>query len=242
MRSAVYEGTLWHRRHGEPGHAFRRAVALPWLDLDELPAVAACHPLWSVERRNVVSHRRADFLGDPAVPLAEAVRGLVEQRTGRRPPGPVTVLANLRTWGWLFNPITIYACGAPAEALVLEVTNTPWHERHTYVLDGGAGEHRFAKELHVSPFLPMDLTYRLRLREPGSHLSLQLACLDGERPVFEAALAGRRLEIDRASLGRVLWRHPLGTHRVSAGIYRQAAALRRKGATFHPHPGKRVTR
>ena len=48
------------------------------------------------------------------------------------------MLANLRTWGWCFNPIVIFWCfdtyGRPV-AQVLGVTNTPWHEYHNYVLD-----------------------------------------------------------------------------------------------------------
>ena len=96
------------------------------------------HPLWSHERANAVSFRRRDYLGDPSMPLDRSVRDLVEQRTGRRPDGPISLLTQVRTWGWLFNPISVYYCFAPdgetVDAIVVEVTNTPWHERTTYVL------------------------------------------------------------------------------------------------------------
>ena len=243
MKSALYEGTLRHRRCGAVKHQFAFRLAMPYLDLSELDAVFAQHPMWSVERANAVSFRRADFLGDPAVPLDAAVRDLVEERTGRRPLGPIRMLAHLRTWGWLFNPITVYFCmdegGRRMQSLVLDVTNTPWHQHHAYVVAGGEGEHVFNKELHVSPFFGMDQRYRLRVSEPAERLALHLSSLEGDTVVFDASLALRRREISRATLGRLLWRYPLLTMRVSTGIYRQALRLLAKGALPHPHPGRR---
>jgi DUF1365 family protein len=242
VNSALYEGTLRHDRRAPRRHAFRYRVAMPLLDLDELDEVVAHHRLWSVEHRNAVSFRRADFLGDPTVPLDTAVRDLVETGTGTRPTGPIRVLAHVRTWGWLFNPIAIYFCmdaaGEDIKALVLDVTNTPWHEHHTYVIPGGEGEHRFAKELHVSPFFAMDHEYRLRLSRPGERLVVRLALLDGDVVAFEATLALRRRPISRAALGRLLWRYPLLTTRVSTGIYAQALRLRAKGLPVHAHPAR----
>src|SRR6185503_7756273 len=104
--------------------------------------------------------------------------------------------------------------------------------------DGGEGEHRFAKELHVSPFFGMNHEYRFRVNQPGDRLLVSLASLEGETVVFEATLALRRREVSRATLGRLLWRYPLLTLRVSAGIYRQALRLWAKGAPFHSHPAR----
>lgn len=241
MNSALYEGTLRHRRHGSHAHAFRTRVAMPLLDLAEVDATFAHHPLWSVGRRNVVSFRRADYLGDPDVPLDVAVRDLVHERTGITPAGPVLALTHVRTWGWLFNPITIYFCmddgGTHVDTVVLDVTNTPWHEHHAYVLRGG-GEHRFPKELHVSPFFGMDHEYVLRLNEPGERLAVHLSLLDGDDVVFDASLTLHRRAISRAALGRVLWRYPMLTVRVSTGIYVQALRLWAKGAPVFRHASR----
>lgn len=240
MSSALYEGTVGHRRVA-PAHAFTNRLALPFLDLAELDEVAARSRLWSQERPNAVSFRRTDYLGDPAVPLDRAVRDLVAERTARRPSGPIRLLAHVRTWGWLFNPLAVYYCmdatGTAVEAIVLEVTNTPWGERHAYVV-AGPGEHRFPKALHVSPFFGMDQEYRLRVGEPGPELRLELALLEGETVVFEAALRLRRRPL---AVGRLLWRHPLQTVRVSTAIRWQALRLWTKRATFHRHPARTAT-
>ncbi len=240
MRSSVYEGSVVHRRV-DPLHRFTYRLALPLLDLDEVEQLCRLHPLWSVERPNAISYRRSDFLPDRAGSLDHAVRELVAERTGRRPEGPITLLAHLRTWGWLFNPVSLYFCsdrsGAVVEHLVLEVTNTPWHERHCYVV-GGPGRHRLGKALHVSPFLEMDQQYVLDYSAPGDRLHLRLENVRDGRSVAVAVLSLTKMGLDRRALGRVLWRYPLMTAQVSVGIYRQALALRRAGAPFVPHPGR----
>jgi DUF1365 family protein len=156
------------------------------------------------------------------------------------------MLAHLRTWGWLFNPISLYFCadgvepdGDPGSVgrLVAEVENTPWHDRHAYVV-GSPGTHRFAKELHVSPFLPGGLDYRLRYSPPGERLTIGLDVLQGDQRLFAAALSLRRRALDRGALGGLLWDYPAMTHRVSAGIYAQAVRLRVKGAPFFAHPAR----
>jgi len=239
LASAVYTGRVVHHRHTPVVHRFSYRIAMVYLDLSEVDAVCDRHPLWSVERPNAVTFRRSDFLGDPAVPLDTAVRDLVEARTGSRPDGPIGVLTQLRTWGWLFNPITTYYCWDPAtgqvSTVVVEVTNTPWHERTAYVLPG-TGVHREEKQLHVSPFLPMGLVHRFAVGEPGRRLRLAVDDFAGEELVFAASMSLTREEVGRRSLGGVLWRFPLMTLRVSLGIYRQALALRRKGVPFHRHP------
>ena len=242
LRSALYEGTLLHRRFGPgPEHSFTYPVAMPLLDLDEVDAVADLHPLVSRRRPAPVRFRRHDYLGDPTVPLSTAVRDLVEARSGRRPGGPVALLANLRTWGWLFNPIALYFCaeeGGGIGALVAEVQNTPWHERTAYVVEG-PGRYRFAKALHVSPFLPMEADYVLGYHAPGPRLTVSLDVVRGTERLFAARLALRRSPMERSALTRLVWNNPLPTHRVSAGIYVQAAKLKLKGAPFFVHPGKR---
>ncbi len=112
--------------------------------------------------------RRSDYLGRRRVPLADSVRALVAERLGAPPDGPIRLLTQLRTLGHCFNPVSFYYCYDESErlrALVAEVTNTPWGERHAYVI--GAGAERIIqggmdKALHVSPFMEMDQRYEVR--------------------------------------------------------------------------------
>ena len=137
--SVIYEGLVRHRRLGEVQHSFRYRVFMTLLDLDELPELFDRHPLYSARRPAPVRFRRSDYLGDPDVPLAESARRLVEARTGHRPEGPVRLLTHLRYLGRSFNPVSFYylydRAGERVEAVIAEVTNIPWRERHAYVVE-----------------------------------------------------------------------------------------------------------
>ncbi len=252
MESAVYFGEVTHRRHAPVEHAFRYRLAQLWLDLDELPEALDGRLLWSARRPALAWFRRADFLtapDDPEKPLKEAVLDRVEAACGRRPDGPVRMLAHLRTLGLSFNPVVFYFCfdadrRRPA-AVVAEITNTPWLERHAYVLVDRPGAplighpHRFAKTFHVSPFFEMDHEYEWTFTAPDDHLTIHMKNRRAGAVVFDATLALDRRPLDGRSLARVLWRHPWMSAKVVLAIYGQALLLRLKGAPFFPHPSSR---
>lgn len=243
--SAIYEGVVAHRRRVPVVHAFKARLYFMYLDLAELPELFDGHPLWSARRAAPAWWRRADYLGDPAVPLEDAVRDLVQERLGARPQGPVRMLAQVRTWGVGFNPVAFYwcfdACGERVEAVVAEVTNTPWGERHAYVAPGGGNDDnvlrsRHTKALHVSPLMESELEHVWTISAPGERIAISIANeRDGEL-IFAAALALRRRELSRRSLTGVLVRYPCVTAQVLVRIYWQALRLRLKGAEWHAKP------
>ena len=251
MHSALYRGSLRHRRFAPRGHRFGYRLVLAWLDLDELDTVFRGRWLWSTRRPALARFDRRDHLGEHSVPLERAVRDLVEARTGRRPAGPIRLLTHLRYFGYCFNPVSFYYCyacdGVRIEAIVAEVNNTPWGERHCYVLDAaalsaGAPVMRFrhAKALHVSPFMPMDQVYDWRFGVPGERLGVHAAlrgASGAEDKVFDATLALERVPISGASLAGALLSFPVITLKVIAAIYWEALRLWAKGIPFHAHPG-----
>lgn len=248
--SAIYEGTVRHRRFAVRSHEFRRRLTLAYIDLDELPTLLDGRLLR--RRTGPPRFRRSDYLGDARTPLAGAVCDTVEAHGGPRPRGPIRLLANLSAFGHCFNPVSFYYCMDPAgeqvDAVVAEVTNTPWGERHSYVfrVDDAARQARpsalpldhtlaasFEKVLHVSPFMGMDHRYEWRMTTPAQTLSVHISSSREDRVAFDATLCVRRRELTTASFVRLT----ACTLRTLASIYGQAAALKLKGVPVHPHPG-----
>jgi uncharacterized protein len=235
--SCLYEGSIQHRRF-TPHKEFRHKLALAYVDLDELPELLDGRLI--ARGPGIVRFRRGDYLGDAQIPLDDAVRDTVLAQTGHRPQGPIRLLSQLRTFGHCFNPVSFYYCFSPEgdsiEAVVAEVNNTPWGERHAYVLPGNRGE--FDKRLHVSPFMGMNQSYAARASTPGDALSVHIENHEGGEKVFDATLSVRRVELTRANLRAITRRYPLATGRVLALIYGHAVGLKIAGARYHPHPGR----
>ena len=263
--SAVYEGWVRHRRFEPIEHTFRYRLFLMYLDLGELPEVLDPFPLFSARRAAPAQFRREDFLGPADRPLDECARDTVAAATGERPAGPVRLLAGLRYFGHSFNPVSFYYCfdeaGKWVEAVVAEVANIPWGERHPYVL--ARGERRgtvladdLEKALHVSPLMGMDQTYSFRASEPGESIAVQIESRPRESATtrtqsgfsrtrqndapktFDATLNLRRRELNGRTLNRMLARYPAMSLQVVAKIYAQALRLKLKGARYHRHPDR----
>ncbi len=250
MNSCVYRGVVRHRRTRPVPHVFRYRIFMMYLDLAEVPDVFDGRWLWSARRFAPAWFRRADYLGDPGVPLDRAVRDLVAERAGFRPHGPIRVLTHLRYFGYVMNPVTFYYCFDRDDnhptTILAEITNTPWKERHTYVLQRPEPDssdrtkrYRFAKAFHVSPFMDMDHGYDWRFSSPERRLVVHMENFAPDGKLFDATLSLEREEITGRSLSRVLARYPLITARVAGAIYWQAFRLWLKRAPFYVHPAKR---
>lgn len=248
--SALYVGSVHHRRRRPHAHAFRYRIAQFYLDLDELPALFRGRWFYGVDAPRLASFRRADYFGDPALPLKQAVLDRVEQECGERPAGPVRLLTHLRVFGYIQNPVSFYYCfdpdGETLRAILAEITNTPWGERHAYVLDVAKAGHpgssgrihawAFDKRFHVSPFLPMQLRYDWRFETPGEHLAVHMIANDAEGPIFDASLDLRRHPLDGAQLAKFLLGFPAITAQVLLKIYWNALLIRLKRNPFYAHP------
>jgi uncharacterized protein len=242
VRSALYTGTVRHRRFAERERSFRHGLALAYIDLDELPGLLG--GMLVASRPGIVRFRRSDYFGTGS--LDAAVRERIAAETGSAPDGPIRVLTHLRSFGHCFNPVSFYYCFDSSErltALLAEVTNTPWGARQGYVLtrgerSGGVLHGQSEKLMHVSPFFGMDQHYEWRVAEPGITLSVQIENREHGQRAFDATLALKRQELTRQSLAAATARYPLATMRVLALIYAHAAAIRLSGIRAHPHPAR----
>lgn len=247
MHSCLYVGQVRHRRYRPRVHQFSYRLFMTYLDLDELPTLFARYWLWSATRFNLAWFKRSDHLGDPEVPLSEAVRDRVEAETGQRPLGRICLLTHLRYFGCGFNPVSFYYCHNEDESLhsiVAEVNNTPWGEHHEYVFsvdsadtEQSAQYYTFSnrKSFHVSPFMPMDIHYRWVVSRPEKQLAVHIVNRHAGEKVFDASLDLNRVAINSRNMRQVLFQFPVITVKVVAAIYFEALRLWLKKVPFHPH-------
>lgn len=249
MNSAIFEGRVRHRRMTPVPHAFRYRLFMMYLDLDELETVFRGRWLWSAKRLALARFRREDHFGDPKESLITSVRHRVQMETGRVPEGPIRLLTHLRYFGYCFNPVSFFHCfdkdDKKVETIVAEVNNTPWGERHLYVLgdpgtvDGEAcREFAPTKAMHVSPFMAMDVQYRWRFTTSDELLFVHMETARDQKKIFDATLALTRSEISGPALARVLVCYPLMTLKVIVAIHWQALRLWLKGAPVYEHRPK----
>lgn len=244
LSATLYTGTLRHARYAPKRHAFSYRVFMPFVKLQDLPACAESLPLWSARRWAPAQFVRSDFLGPDSLSLEDAVRQRIEEETGQHHNGPIYLLANWRYFGYQNNPIAVYYCynadESELEYVVAEVTNTPWGERHSYVLKAPLGKAplrtEFQKALHVSPFNPMEMTYRWFSNAPGDGLQIQIALFERGERIFDAVLNLTGEPLDARSATRAVLSYPLMTVKVALGIYWEALRLFLKGVKPHAHP------
>jgi DUF1365 family protein len=249
MHSCIYEGTVTHRRHEPVVHQFQYRLFMVYLDLDELPSLVGQGGLIAGSKYAGRSFLRSDHLFNNSQSLQTEIREIVLQQSGTRPKGAIRLLTQLRYFGTYFSPLNLFYVydeqDECVEYIVAEVSNTPWKERHCYVLWEGNGtrktnELRFShpKQFHVSPFMGMDLEYRWRLNDPDSRLSVQLSNFSDSKQLFSAGMELNRRELDRQQLRRMTFRYPLMSLQIIAAIYYQALKLWWKKCPSYSHPKK----
>lgn len=240
--SAIWQGSVRHRRFAPRAHAFSYSLFMLGLDLDELPGLEQGR-WFAVERAGLLSFRREDYLRGSEGPLKQAVWDKVAALGGdAEPGGRVLLLGNVRCLGFYFSPVNFYFCDRAGETryLLAEVSNTPWNECHYYLLDLAAlSPHD--KDFHVSPFMGLGMRYHWRIRAPKEEALIHIEShpVSGESKLFDATLALRRAPWCRSGLAALLARWPWMTLKVLLGIYWQALRLFIKRTPVFTHPESR---
>jgi len=246
MKSCIYKGQVRHRRFSPQEHHFSYKLFLMYVDLKELPGLFDGFWLWSAARFNLAWFDRRDHVGDTRESLDKVIRDKVEASTGNRPNGPIRLLTHFRYFGLCFNPVSFYYCFDQADnqvqTIVCEVNNTPWGERHLYILDeaanqGAAGHKRYSrsKAFHVSPFMPMDIEYDWRFSPPAQQLNVHMVNYHEGSKLFDATLRLEKQPINGLNLAGVLVMYPLITVKVVVGIYFEALRLWLKKVPVYSH-------
>ncbi len=226
------------RKRYEPAtHSFRYPIYMLSLDLDELPQIDRQLRFFSVDRFAPFSFRRSDYLGDPQMPIKQAVLSQVDALGGDSTGlDRVMFLGQVRCFGLYFSPVNFYFCyqGSEARYMIAEVHNTPWNESHCYLVDVNSPQ-ATQKDFHVSPFRGMDMDYHWQIDLHQKRLRIHIENWQSDK-LFDATLSLQQRELNSMSLFSTLKQWPVMTLSIVRGIYWQALKLFIKKVPYHSHP------
>lgn len=238
--SVLYVGTVRHRRFDGPQHEFTYRVWHALLDLDELPQVAARTRGFSLNRFGITGFDDRDHMGPTREPVRTKAERWLQSRGVETDISGISLLTHLRVLGHVFNPVSFFFCrdhSGVVRHVIAEVNNT-FGETFCYLLvaDGGVVRQEEDKVFHVSPFQPVDGSYRFRITAPGPKMTAHIDVVRGGERVFDTTLTSTRRPLNGWSLVKTVVRHPHTGFRTLALIHYQALRLWLKRAPFFAKP------
>lgn len=251
--SALYGGAVMHQRLRPRRHRLHYRVFSLLLDLDEIDGLSRRLKLFSRNRFNLFSFHDRDYATGSDTPLRQQIEDHL--RAGGLAPdgGPIRLLTMPRILGYVFNPLNVYFCyrrSGSLAAILYEVNNT-FSQRHSYLMPvaedaarEGLVRQECSKQLYVSPFLDMGMTYAFRVVPPGKRISISVTGHDADGPLIVAVHTATRAALTDVALARAFVTYPLLTLKVIAGIHWEALLLWLKGlrlSTRPPPPDRAVT-
>jgi len=247
FENLIFTGQVRHRRFAPKSHQFLYKIFMFCFDVSEIDNTFKDIKQVSIEKFNWFSFKRKNYLNDSTTKLNKYARQLIMNRFGTYPQGKIYLLTQLSCLGYCFNPISIYFIfdeeNKNLDYLILEVTNTPWGERHNYILKhtakpkNGIYFYQFQKELHVSPFMSMNYVYQFNLKLNKEKIVVHMQNSIQGKKDFDATLILKAQ--DSCEIKKVFFNYPLISYKVSAAIYWQALKLWIKGFPFYAHPRSR---
>ncbi|GGF75780.1 DUF1365 domain-containing protein [Alteromonas lipolytica] len=239
MDSAICTGKVTHQRFRPTQHEFEYGIAMMWLNLDEVNLLARTVKGFSNTGRAAFEFRRSDYLGANDIPLKQAVlKKMNELASGQSLSGEVFLLGQARHFGLYFSPVNFYFLRNRQTGIftymLAEVSNTPWNERHYYLVDLSRQEDT-PKAFHVSPFNPIDMVYKWHIQAPSDAFSVGLSCYKQNKH-FTALMHLKLNPLNSNTIRNVIKSIPNMTLRTVIGIYWQAVKLWIKRTPVYSHP------
>ena len=249
LLSAIYEGSVFHKRNAPKAHGFRYGVYSLLIDLDELTKLNNEIAGFSVNKWNIFSFHFKDHGARDGSDLKIWCHRVLKSHGIVLGCPKIQVLCFPRVLGYTFNPISVWFCydSDALSAIIYEVHNT-FGTDHSYVVDirqdsGEPLQHRRKKQLHVSPFFDMEGGYDFRIRPIDNRYHLNIRYYDQQGNLrLVADHNARRRALNAENLRNLFWQKPLLTAKVVAGIHWEALHLfTRKRARYHHPPSKPAT-
>jgi DUF1365 family protein len=231
---------------------------MAFMDIDRIPELMKVSPFASYNRFNWATYAERDHFGDATQTLRQRLTAEAAAQGVAIDGGPIFLLTHLRYLGYNFNPISLFYCYDHDGSLkiILAEVNSTFGESHNYWLTAAnrtpgstsnnqRHTYRCPKEMHVSPFMRMNLDYTFALTQPGETLVAHMETLEhvgnnaGGKSFFDATLSLRRHPWSASALHSALIAHPWMTAKVISAIHWQALRLYLKKAPVYSYVANR---
>ncbi|MFT6984643.1 MAG: DUF1365 family protein [Psychromonas sp.] len=243
IHSSIYRGEVFHQRFTPREHKFSYKIFFLAIDLDELPLLNKMGPYFKTGRFAPLRFFAPDYLQHKSTITTKDVWDKVSELGGKNKQGRVLFIGQMRCFGLYFSPINSYYCydqQGQLSYLLAEVSNTPWNERHYYLIDLN-NKPVCEKAFHVSPFMDMGMNYHWRIKAPADHLNLSIEnCTQdkAQEKLFRASIVMTRQPFTNKNLLKNLLAIPMMSAKTVLGIYWQALKLYLKGVPYIGHSKK----
>ena len=238
MTSAIYNGTVIHKRFKPKVHFFKYKVFSLLIDLSELDYLSKNIKFFSHNKFNLVSFYEKDHGNRDGSSLILWVKKNLEENNINSENVRIKLLCYPRILGYVFNPLSVFYIYDADEKLICilyEVKNT-FGEQHTYIFkvnnDQNLYQHNCSKKFHVSPFIEMNCKYFFRLLKPGEKISVIIDQYQTDEKILYASQDGQRVDFNTKELIKSYLKHPLMTFKIISAIHFEAFKLWIKGIKF----------
>lgn len=232
LNSCLYETDVMHCRIRPKRHQFNSSLFMFYLDLDEIDRLENVSKLIGHNKNRIYNFMDKDHFDLDGTTIKEKVLNYLQDKVDTESIKKIMLLTNLRTFGYVFNPVSFYFCfdlqNKPV-CVVPEICNTFREIKPFFIKDIEEGKNTFRsqqkKNFYISPFVSVDMPLDFKVRIPDEQLNIQIDDYDEQGKFLYATMSGRKVQLTKRNLILYSLKFPFVTLKIISLIHFHALLL-----------------